>query len=160
MSVLNTMLSDLERRGARSTLTLAPTEADRFAPPAALQDPPKPRVRRVPARPAVLVAAAVATAAAVWLWPSSALPPSRCALRRVTALPRGRPGCTRCSASGNTGYHGSVRGGRCAGRATTDYRGRADTADAPAHADTLLRAARFGGQARLRAARLGGKPGM
>ncbi len=75
MSVLNTMLSDLERRGARSTLTLAPTEADRFAPPAALQDPPKPRVRRVPARPAVLVAAAVATAAAVWLWPSSALPP-------------------------------------------------------------------------------------
>ena len=75
MSVLNTMLSDLERRGARSTLTLAPTEADRFAPPAALQDPPKSRVRRVPARPAVLVAAAVATAAAVWLWPSSALPP-------------------------------------------------------------------------------------
>ncbi len=72
MSVLNTMLSDLERRGARSTLTLAPTEADRFAPPAAVQDPPKPRVRRVPARPAVLVAAAVATAAAVWLWPSSA----------------------------------------------------------------------------------------
>jgi MSHA biogenesis protein MshN len=91
MSVLNTMLSDLERRGARSTLTLAPTEADRFAPPAALQDPPKPRVRRVPARPAVLVAAAVATAAAVWLWPSSALRATKSMPEEVSSTKAGPP---------------------------------------------------------------------
>ena len=91
MSVLNTMLSDLERRGARSTLTLAPTEADRFAPPAALQDPPKPRVRRVPARPAVLVAAAVATAAAVWLWPSSARRATEAMPEEVSSTKAGPP---------------------------------------------------------------------
>ena len=91
MSVLNTMLSDLERRGARSTLTLAPTEADRFAPPAAVQDPPKPRVRRVPARPAVLVAAAVATAAAVWLWPSSARRATEAMPEEVSSTKAGPP---------------------------------------------------------------------
>jgi MSHA biogenesis protein MshN len=90
MSVLNTMLRDLERRGARSALTL-PAEADRFAASAAVQDPSKPRVRRLPVTFAVLLAAAVAAAAAVWLWPAFGLRAPASALHATAGESAGKP---------------------------------------------------------------------
>ncbi|HEX4585042.1 MAG TPA: hypothetical protein VH183_09445 [Burkholderiaceae bacterium] len=75
MSVLNTMLRDLERRGARSPLSAQPGEAARIAIPAPLQTAPEPHTRWLKARPALLLAAGAAAAAAVWLWPRPAPTP-------------------------------------------------------------------------------------
>jgi MSHA biogenesis protein MshN len=79
MSVLNTMLRDLERRGERLPLSLSPqangqSEAKKevaSAPPApplraTPSEPIRPAKRRV--RPGILLAATAAGCAAVWLW--------------------------------------------------------------------------------------------
>jgi MSHA biogenesis protein MshN len=90
MSVLNTMLRDLERRGERLPLSLtpespAPQEA-RPSPAAASIAPPvraaafEARQRRLPVRPTLLVATVAGAAAATWLWLH---PPSLSGLRRA-----------------------------------------------------------------------------
>jgi MSHA biogenesis protein MshN len=79
MSVLNTMLRDLERRGERLPLSLTPQanaqpeakkEAASAPPPpplrATLSEPSQPTRRRV--RPAILLAATAGACAGVWLW--------------------------------------------------------------------------------------------
>jgi MSHA biogenesis protein MshN len=83
MSVLNTMLRDLERRGERLPLSLAPQHGRQEAKPepvAAPLAPPlisatEPRHRGRPVRPTFLLAAVAGAAAAAWLWlhPASAL---------------------------------------------------------------------------------------
>ncbi|HEX4597046.1 MAG TPA: hypothetical protein VH278_04615 [Burkholderiaceae bacterium] len=85
MSVLNTMLRDLERRGERLPLSLTPqpptqqeAKPQAAAAPAA---PPlrattfEPQNRRRPVRPAVLLVALAAAGAATWLWLHPAKPP-------------------------------------------------------------------------------------
>jgi Flp pilus assembly protein TadD len=94
MSVLNTMLGDLERRGHASALPLAPHEETHApAPPS----PPLILVSDRSKRPvglALLLAAVSAAAVAVWLWPrpvpAPANPPSP-ALANATARPPPAP---------------------------------------------------------------------
>jgi len=88
MSVLNTMLRDLERRGKKGTaapsspssraragspvptaLSLAPLEGDGRGTGVSEEADIDSSPRRLPARPALLLAGAVALAAAFWLWP-------------------------------------------------------------------------------------------
>ena len=76
MSVLNTMLSDLERRGQRPALSLAPREEAVAAASKPAQVPLESTRRKLPARLPALLAAAVAAAATLWLWPRHATAPA------------------------------------------------------------------------------------
>ena len=83
MSVLNTMLRDLEKRGQNEApsraaasaavqapaLSLAPLEGEGRAGAAFEQPDIDQSPRKVPARPALLLAGAAALGAAFWLWP-------------------------------------------------------------------------------------------
>ncbi|HEY4038946.1 MAG TPA: hypothetical protein VGM15_09005, partial [Burkholderiaceae bacterium] len=95
MSVLNTMLRDLERRGERLPLSLTPQPqaqqeikpqaAAAPAPPvrATAFEPPK---RRQPVRPAVLLVAVAAAGAATWLWLHPAKPPAAAMAKSPVAV--------------------------------------------------------------------------
>jgi MSHA biogenesis protein MshN len=79
MSVLNTMLRDLERRGERLPLSVAPQsparqEAKQDAPAAPIAPPLRTTAaesgrRKLRVRPILLLAAGATAAAAIWLWP-------------------------------------------------------------------------------------------
>jgi Flp pilus assembly protein TadD len=95
MSVLNTMLGDLERRGHASALSLAPRE-EAPAPP-----PPTPPLilisdrRKHPVRLVVVLTALAAAAVAVWLWrrpaPSLVNPPSPARVDAASSAPSALP---------------------------------------------------------------------
>jgi tetratricopeptide (TPR) repeat protein len=93
MSVLNTMLRDLERRGVRPALSTQPGEAARIATGAPIQTSPEPHTWRLKARLALLLAAGAAASAAIWLWPRPAptaryAPASTSAPKPVPAAPQ------------------------------------------------------------------------
>jgi MSHA biogenesis protein MshN len=76
MSVLNTMLGDLERRGQGPPLSLAPRDEALAPVPQPAPAVAESAKRRPLARPAVLLAAAAVAAAALWLWPRPAPAPA------------------------------------------------------------------------------------